>query len=128
MNDIQALRAVELLKKHISLKGTSIGLLGLAFKPGTDDIRESRAINIVQSLLEAGAIVKAYDPVAMANFRELFPQIAYASKEEILDCDAVIIITEWEEFNNLDYKNKIVIDGRVVPKAKEARVEEGICW
>ena len=128
LNNIQALRAVELLKKHISLKGTSIGLLGLAFKPGTDDIRESRAINIVQSLLEEGAIVKAYDPVAMANFRELFSQIAYVSKEEILDCDAVIIITEWEEFNNLDYKNKIVIDGRGVPKAKEARVYEGICW
>ena len=128
LNNIQALRAVELLKKHVSLKGTSIGLLGLAFKPETDDIRESRAINIVQSLLEEGATVKAYDPVAMANFRELFPQIAYVSKEEILDCDAIIIITEWEEFSNLDYKNKIVIDGRGVPKAKEARVYEGVCW
>ncbi len=128
LNEKQALKPVELLKKHISLKGASIGLLGLAFKPGTDDVRESRAIMIVRALLEEGATIKAYDSLAVENFKRLFPQIEYVSKEDVLNCDAILIITEWEEFNNLDYRGKIIIDGRGVLKAKEARIYEGVCW
>lgn len=128
LNDEQALKLVELLKKHISLKDAKVGILGLAFKPGTDDVRDSRAIRIVQTLLQEGTKVKAYDPLAMENFKKLFPQIEYASKEEVLSSDAILIVTEWEEFNELDYKGKIVIDGRRVPKAREARIYEGICW
>jgi len=127
-NDAQTLRFVEFLKKHVRLKGAIIGLLGLAFKPGSDDVRDSRAIKVAEALLEEGARVKAYDPLAVNNFRKLFPQIEYVSKEEVLNSDATLIITEWEEFNNLDYKGKIVIDGRRVAKAKEARIYEGICW
>lgn len=127
-NDAQTLRLVEFLKKHVRLKGAIIGLLGLAFKPESDDVRDSRAIKVVEALLEEGARVKAYDPLAVNNFRKLFPQIEYVSKEEVLNSDATLIITEWEEFNNLDYKGKIVIDGRRVVKAKEARIYEGICW
>jgi len=127
-NDAQALKMVELLKKHIQPKDAIIGLLGLAFKPGTDDVRDSRAIGIVKVLLQEGAIVKAYDPLAVNNFSKLFPQIEYVRKEEVLNSDAIVIATEWEEFNNLDYKGKIVIDGRRVAKAREARIYEGICW
>ncbi|MFC1967371.1 UDP-glucose dehydrogenase family protein [Chloroflexota bacterium] len=128
LNDIQAVKLVELLKKHVSLKGAVIGVLGLAFKPDTDDVRDSRAINIVQALLDGGARVKACDPMAEKNFRRLFPGIDYVSKEESLKADAVLIVTEWAEFNDLDYKGKIVIDGRRVPKAMEARIYEGVCW
>jgi len=128
LNDAQALKLVESLKKHVPLKDAVIGLLGLAFKPGTDDVRDSRAIKIVEVLLQEGAVVKAYDPLAVKNFSKLFPQIDYVTKVEVLNSDAIVIVTEWEEFNNLDYKGKIVIDGRRVPKAREARIYEGICW
>jgi UDPglucose 6-dehydrogenase len=128
LNDKQALKMVELLKRHISLKGATIGILGLAFKAGTDDVRESRAIKIVEALLKEGAKVKAYDPVAMESFRKLFPQIEYTKAEEVLKCDAILIVTEWEEFEHLDYRGKIVIDGRRIAKARKARIYEGICW
>ena len=127
-NDKQALRLIELLKRQLTLKGANIGLLGLAFKPGTNDVRDSSALKIARALLQEGAIVKAYDPLAIENFKRLFPQIEYVSKEDILSCDAILIITEWEEFNSLDYRGKIVIDGRRILKAKEARIYEGICW
>ena len=127
-NDAQALRMVELLKKHLTLRGVTIGLLGLAFKPGTDDVRDSRAIKIVEALLDEGASVRAYDPLAADNFRRLFPQIEYASKEAVLNSDAILIVTEWAEFNRLDYRGKIVIDGRRIDKAREARIYEGIGW
>ncbi len=127
-NDEQALKAVALLKKHISLKDATIGILGLAFKPYTDDIRDSRAIIIVEALLQEGARIRAYDPMAAENFKNLFPRIEYTTKEEVLNSDAVLILTEWAEFNELDYSGKIVIDGRGVPKARGARIYEGICW
>lgn len=128
LNDKQALKLVELLKKHIPLRGATVGVLGLAFKPGTDDVRDSRGIKTMEALLQEGAKVKAYDPLAIENFKKLFPQIDYVSKEEVLNSDAVIIVTEWEEFNELDYRGKIVIDGRRVLKAREARLYEGVCW
>lgn len=128
LNDQQPLRMIELLKKYMSLRGRTIGILGLAFKPGTDDIRESKAIAIIEALLKEGAWVKAYDPQAIPNFRKIFPQIEYVSPEEVLRSDAILILTEWSEFNELDYTGKIVIDGRRILKAKEAKIYEGVCW
>lgn len=128
LNDKQAVRMVELLKKHIVLKGATIGILGLAFKPDTDDVRESRTIGVVETLLREKAKVKAYDPCAVTNFKRLFPQIEYTTPRGVLTCDAILIMTEWEEFEHLDYKGKIVIDGRRVAKAREASIYEGICW
>lgn len=128
LNDKQALRMVELLRRHISLKGATIGILGLAFKPNTDDVRKSRAISIAEALLRGGAIVKAYDPAATQSFATLFPEIEYTTSKEVLKCDAVLIVTEWEEFEHLNYRGKIVIDGRRVLKAREARIYEGVCW
>jgi len=128
LNERQTLKVLELLKRHIPVRGSTVGLLGLAFKPGTDDISDSMAVTIAATLTEEGAKIKAYDPLAMHNFKKLFPHLECSTPEEVLSCDAVIIATEWEEFNRLDYKGKIVIDGRRVPKAREARVYEGICW
>lgn len=130
LNDDQPWRMITLLKKHLDPKGRTIGILGLAFKPDTDDIRESRAVPLIKMLLEEGAIVKAYDPVAMKNFKEQIPDLNYASSAtEILDSDAVLIVTEWKEFESLDYRGKLVIDGRRLEKARrEAAVYEGVCW
>ncbi|WP_292490115.1 UDP-glucose/GDP-mannose dehydrogenase family protein [Methanoculleus sp. 10] len=131
VNEGQPLKLVRLLQAHIpDLKGRRIGVLGLAFKPSTDDIRESRAIPVIRALLDAGAEVIAYDPLAMENFAALFPQIEYApSAEIVLAADAVLITTEWEEFERLNYSGKTVIDGRRVAAAsRTADIYEGVCW
>ena len=128
LNERQALKLIDLLKKHISLKGQSVGVLGLSYKPQTDDVKDSLAITVVDALLKEGAIVKAYDPQAMPNFGKLFPQIECVKSEEVLRCDAILILTEWEEFEHLDYQGRIVVDGRKISRAKEARIYEGICW
>jgi len=129
LNERQPLKMIELLKKHIPLKGKDIGLLGLSYKPGMDDVKSSVAITIADVLLKEGASVKAYDPQAIQSFKNLFPQIEYTTPEEVLKCDAILIVTEWEEFSRLDYRGaKIVIDGRRILKAREATIYEGACW
>jgi len=132
VNDIQPLKLVELLKKHIpNLKGKTIGILGLAFKPNTDDIRESRVIPIILKLVEEDAQIKVYDPKAMDNFKQQFPKIKIhycSSAEEVLNSEAVLITTIWDEFIDLDYSGKIVIDGRRLENAKSAKIYEGVCW
>ncbi len=130
VNTDQPLRLVKILQKHIpQLKGKTIGILGLAFKPDTDDIRESRAIPIITELLRNKAHVKAYDPQAMKSFTQLFPTIEYCSSAtEVLSSDAVLIITKWKEFTTLDYTGDLVIDGRRLPEAKNAKTYEGVCW
>ena len=130
VNSDQPLKLIEMLKKHIpKLKGKTIGILGLAFKPNTDDIRESRTIPIIQELLKNGAHIKAYDPQAMTKFQQLYPQIQYCSKaSEVLNSDAILITTKWKEFTTLDYHGKIVIDGRRINEAKTAKIYEGVCW
>ena len=105
-----------------TLRGKRIGVLGLAFKGGTDDIRESPAIAIVQSLLQEGSKITAYDPAAIERTRAILNNsITYAnsSYEAAQNADALLILTEWEEFANLDLnrmrqalKYPIVIDGR----------------
>ena len=84
-----------------TLRGKNLGVLGLAFKGGTDDIRESPAIMLVQALLQEGSKVCAYDPAAMERAREVFGSgIAYASSayEAANNADALLVLTEWEEF------------------------------
>ena len=113
INEVQPLRLLALLKKHMpDLDGKTIGVLGLAFKPDTDDIRESRALPVITEILSSGVRVIAYDPVAMENFQKVFPQITYApSANEVFKADAILILTEWKEFEDLNYHGKIVIDG-----------------
>lgn len=129
LNDTQPLRMIELLKRHVpKLKDKDIGVLGLAFKADTDDVRESRAIGIVSALLKEGARIKAYDPLAMDNFKKLFPQVQYTDTSGVLECEAIMILTDSDEFDSPNYAGKIVIDGRNVQKAREAKIYEGVCW
>jgi UDPglucose 6-dehydrogenase len=107
------------------IKGKTIGLLGLAFKPETDDLRDAPALEIARQLLEMGARVKGYDPIANEVCRAQYPdlKIEYATNAVDLaeDCDAVVIVTEWEEFKYLDLeqikdvvRTRVLIDGRNV--------------
>jgi len=132
VNEKQPLRVIDLLKKYAkNPKGIKVGVLGLAFKPGTDDIRESRSIPVVKKLMEEGAEILAYDPQAMDNFRKLFPNLRYCkSAEDVLSgCEIILILTNWDEFRNLNYSGKIVIDGRRLIEAKKtAKIYEGVCW
>ena len=129
-NEDQPAKIIDLLKRHMDITGKTIGILGLAFKPDSDDVRESRAIPVIEALRKEKAKIIAFDPVATANFRHLFPDISYAeTAKDVLDADAVLIVTEWKEFEDLDYRGKTVIDGRRIGKArKEAAVYEGVCW
>ena len=105
-----------------TLRGKHLGVLGLAFKGGTDDIRESPAILIVQALLQEGCKITAYDPAAMERTQEMMNsplKFANSAYEAATGADALLILTEWEEFANLDLarlnhelKYPIVIDGR----------------
>jgi UDPglucose 6-dehydrogenase len=131
VNEDQPLRLIPLLEKHLGrLEGKRIGVLGLAFKPDTDDVREAPSLKVVSHLLRMGAKVRAYDPKAADNFKKYFPNIEYcASARAVLDSDAVLILTEWQEFEKLDYSGKIVVDGRGVEAArKTAKAYEGVCW
>jgi UDPglucose 6-dehydrogenase len=87
-----------------NLQGKTIAILGLAFKPETDDMREAPAIDIVQGLLERGAIVRAYDPVAMSEAARVLGEITYTDDEyeAVTDADALVFVTEWNQFRALD--------------------------
>ncbi len=107
VNERQRDIMVEKIKKVMgsSLRGKKIGVLGLTFKPNTDDIRESPAIDIVNKLLEEGALISAYDPAGMANSRKAVNSpIAFCNDEyEVADqSDALVIATEWNQFRKLD--------------------------
>ena len=107
-NNIQKTRMVEKLKILIGgeFSGKTIGILGLAFKPNTDDVRESSSIEMIQSILDGGGKVKAYDPIANKSMQNIFPDLNYLhSWEETCDgVDAMVIMTEWNEFRGMDLK------------------------
>ena len=107
-NKKQKMRIVERLKKRMpNISGKTIGILGLAFKAETDDIRESPAIDIVDELLKLGAIVKVHDPQAMHNFKEKYEdKVSYCNNEyeASKDADALLILTEWNEYRSLDLR------------------------
>lgn len=131
VNASQPLRIIDILKKYYpDLHGISIGVLGLAFKPDTDDIRDSRSIPIITQLVKEGANIVAYDPEAMNSFKKIFPRLNYVKTAEMaLNTDVILILTEWKEFESLDYSGKIVIDGRrLLAIRKTAATYEGVCW
>ncbi|MGB8213884.1 MAG: UDP-glucose/GDP-mannose dehydrogenase family protein [Anaerolineales bacterium] len=113
-----------------NLQNKTIGFLGLAFKPNTDDMREAPSIDIAQILVTAGAKVRAYDPVAVDNARGILPAVTMFSDpyDMAKDSDAIIVITEWNEFKQLDLeriravmKTPILFDGRNIYDPDEAR-------
>jgi len=107
-NERQKNRIIEKIIKSFdnNLKGEIIGILGLSFKPNTDDIREAPSISIIQSLIKAGAEIKAYDPAAMNNAKDLLPQVKYCSDAYSVaeDASALVVVTEWNQFRNLDFE------------------------
>lgn len=135
VNERQKERLFEKLSERFcgDLKGRRIALWGLAFKPDTDDMREAPALRVIARLLEAGADVVAYDPVAMDECRRrIGDTIYYASDiyEAALDADAILLLTEWKQFRLPSWKvlkrtmrTPLVIDGRNIYDADELRAE-----
>ncbi|MHA1779107.1 MAG: UDP-glucose dehydrogenase family protein, partial [Candidatus Heimdallarchaeaceae archaeon] len=126
VNKKQPLRTIALLKELLendNLRDKTIAVLGLAFKPGTDDMREAPSIIIINQLLEEGAIVKATDPAAIENAKKILKHenlsIVQTAEEALKDADGCILITEWEEYSQLppetflnNMKTPILVDGR----------------
>ena len=130
VNESQQLIGVQKLKKHLpNVFGKTIAIWGLAFKAGTDDIRESSAIKTIQELIQEGAKVKCFDPVAMENAKKIFTNLNKVEfckdKFEVLKgADALLIMTDWEEFKEIKPTQikkylKIVIDTRNLFDKKE---------
>ncbi|MEO2068240.1 MAG: UDP-glucose/GDP-mannose dehydrogenase family protein [Desulfurobacteriaceae bacterium] len=121
VNEKQKVKPVEKLLEHIpELKDKTVAVWGLAFKPETDDMREAPSIPVINRLLDLGAKVKAYDPVAIENAKRVFGErqnLEFVDdKYKALEkADALILITEWQEFKEINFdklKGKVVIDGR----------------
>ena len=106
VNQLQRLAMIPKIEKLAGgeLKGKRIGVLGLAFKPETDDIRDAPALDIIRGLLERGASVVAFDPVAADEARKVLPMIEYVANEydAAKDADALVLVTEWNQFRALD--------------------------
>jgi UDPglucose 6-dehydrogenase/GDP-mannose 6-dehydrogenase len=137
INAQQPYKILTLLKKHFpSLKDLPVAVLGLAFKPGTDDMRESPAIPIVRELLRQGALIKAYDPVAMHEARKVFgdDRIQYCNtfQEAVEDVQGIVLLTRWPEFSEIPdminalEQQPVVIDGRRMLEKNSVQKYDGI--
>jgi UDPglucose 6-dehydrogenase/GDP-mannose 6-dehydrogenase len=136
-NEEQPKRTVDLLKKHWpNLKGVRVAVLGLSFKPETSDVRESPAFPIMRELLDAGASVKAFDPVAKHEAQKAFPEakVNYCDSLEaaLKDIDAVIVVTPWKEFRDVPallqkrQPQVVFVDGRRAFDKQSLAKYEGI--
>jgi len=122
VNELQKRRVIAKLEKHLgSLVGKEIALLGLAFKPNTDDMREASSLVLSARLQAAGARVRAHDPVAEDEARKLIRGVDFqpSAAAAIEGADAVVLVTEWPEFGELDFaevasamRGTLVVDGR----------------
>ena len=121
VNEHQRLVALEKLQQELKiLKGKTIGLLGLTFKPDTDDLRDAPALTLVEQLQRLGAKVKAYDPIIPVGSDAVDASILTGSPEELaVGCDALVLVTEWEAFREIDFatiapsmRQTLLIDGR----------------
>jgi UDPglucose 6-dehydrogenase len=132
VNDRQKLRMLGKLKQHFtSLKGKRIAVWGLAFKPRTDDMRDAPSVPLITGMLEAGASVQTYDPEAMGVAKRIFgSKITYAenSYAALTGADALVIVTEWNEFREPDYvrmrkllRKPLIFDGRNLYNPEQIR-------
>jgi UDPglucose 6-dehydrogenase len=122
INRDQRMLAIDKLRECLeTLEGRIVGLLGLAFKPNTDDLREAPSLDIARVLLAAGAQVRAYDPAAMNGARKLLPEIEYSPDAYSMaeGADGLVLVTEWNEFRHLDLgrlqasmRKAVMVDGR----------------
>lgn len=120
-----------------NLEGTVIGVLGLSFKPNTDDMREAPSVDIIEALQKHGAHVKAYDPVAMERAAEVLPSVTFCATayDVAKEADALLIVTEWNEFKQLDWAKlhkfmhqPIVVDGRNLYDQREMADRGFVYW
>jgi len=124
INNEQMLRVVMKVEELLwNLRGKKIGVLGLAFKPNTDDMRFAPSITIINRLIDDGAMVKAYDPVSMERAKKIMPDITYCDSvyDVAADVDAIVLVTEWSEFEKMDLqkvkkamRQPVFVDGRNV--------------
>jgi UDPglucose 6-dehydrogenase len=131
VNELQKRRVVGKLVKHLgSLRGKTIALLGLAFKPNTNDLREAPSLVLASRLLAEGATVRGWDPVAITEARAMLPSIAITDnlREALQDADAGVIVTEWKELSILLapeikelMRTPLIVDGRNLLDPSEAR-------
>ncbi|HEX3880379.1 MAG TPA: nucleotide sugar dehydrogenase, partial [Bryobacteraceae bacterium] len=133
VNAAQRLVAVQKLQEKLYiLKGRTIGMLGLAFKPDTDDLRDAPSLHLIERLLQLGARVNAYDPIAMDACKAQNPNLKIRYCDSAIECvreaDALVLVTEWSEFRQLDLKKlagamntPVLIDGRNMYNPDEAR-------
>jgi len=130
INEKQKAVVVEKLNAVLPVKGCTIAIWGISFKPKTDDIREAPSLKVFDDLRALGATIHAFDPVAMDNARALLTDVKLFDDpyKAIRDCDALIVITEWDEFRHLDMravkvllKQPIVIDGRNIYDPEEMK-------
>ena len=135
VNDGQPERLLALMDHHVDVTGKRVAVLGLAFKPGTDDIRNSRAIPVIEGLQTRGAEIVAYDPVAGANMRERFPDIEYTDTPAAAldEAAAALVVTDWAEITALDaefdaMRTPVVVDGRRAIDRRDGLVYEGLTW
>ena len=137
VNDRQPERLLSLLDDHVDVAGKRIAVLGLSFKPGTDDVRGTRAIPVIEGLHERGADVVAYDPVAVESFREYAPDVAVSAADAAADALAgahgAVVVTDWDEFAALDDEfdemaDPVVVDGRHVVERRDGITYEGLTW
>ena len=137
INERQPYQVFSILKKEFkSLKGVRVAILGLAFKPGTDDMRESPAIPIIKELLVEGAEINAYDPVAMSEATRILNnnkiRFCYDIHQALENVKAVVLLTRWEEFRKIpDLLSKldpqpILVDGRRMIEKKNVAEYRGI--
>lgn len=122
INESQKFWIVRKVEEELwNLEGKTIAILGLAFKPNTDDMRFAPSIDIINALLEKGAKIRAYDPIAMENAKKVLKNVEFSKNthECVKGSDCICLVTEWEEFRNLDFKkilslvkHPILIDGR----------------
>lgn len=137
VNDEQRQRMLEKIKRTLgTLNGKTIGVLGLAFKPNTDDMREAPSLDIIAGMQKEGARIKAYDPIAMHEAKKIFDDVEFVDDtySAISGADALIFITEWNEFRSLDLdkikrllKTPIIIDLRNIYEPQKMR-EHGFTY
>ncbi|MBX9668971.1 MAG: UDP-glucose/GDP-mannose dehydrogenase family protein [Candidatus Obscuribacterales bacterium] len=131
VNEHQRLVVIQKLQDELKIiKGRTVGLMGLSFKPNTDDLRDAPSLGIARQLIKMGALVKVYDPVSMDSCKKQHPDLDMQYCSDLVDlatgCDAIVLVTEWEEFKRANWREvsqvmrwPLVVDGRNVLQEDE---------
>lgn len=133
VNRLQRQHVVDRLQDHLKvLRGTTVGVLGLAFKGGTDDLRDAPALTLIELLDHRGAVVRAHDPIAIPHARAQHPELPVSYHEDVVElakgCDAVVVTTDWDDYRHLPWaaiagamRGTLVLDARNLVAADAVR-------